>query len=82
MLRLDRLLAGAEGRGDSVLEHVAVEQRLGELADRLLAASPQAVLIVVSALIAPDRCLIDISLTGASGSPEILLRMQAWRSID
>ena len=47
LLGLHRLLAGAEGRGEGVLEHVAVEERLRELGDRLLAASPQALLVVV-----------------------------------
>ena len=42
LLGLERLLAGAEGGGERVLEHLAVDQRLGELADRLLAARPQA----------------------------------------
>lgn len=47
VLGLERLLACAEGRGDCVLEHLAIEQRLGKLADRLLAARPQAVWVVV-----------------------------------
>ena len=47
LLGLDRLLAGAEGGGERVLQHLAVEQCLGQLADRLLAARPEAVLIVL-----------------------------------
>lgn len=47
VLGLQRLLASPEGGGHGVLEHMAVEQGLGELADRLLAARPQAVLVVL-----------------------------------
>ena len=46
MLGLQSLIAGAKGSGDGVLQHVAVEQGLGELADCLLAAGPEAVLVV------------------------------------
>ena len=73
MLGVKRLLAGAKSGGDSVLEHLAVEQGLSELADRLLAARAQALLVVGIRVDAAISRLIDISLTGASGSTEILL---------
>jgi hypothetical protein len=47
VLRLDRLLAGAEGGRDRVVQRLAVDQRLRELGDRLLAARPEAVLSLV-----------------------------------
>jgi hypothetical protein len=47
LLSLESFLASAKGGSDRALQHLAIEQRLGELADGLLAARPQAVLVVV-----------------------------------
>ena len=45
-LGVGRLLTGPECRGQRVLQHLAVDERLGELADRLLAAGPEALLVL------------------------------------
>ena len=73
LLGLDRLLAGAEGGGDRVVKRRVVDQRLRQLADRLLAAGPQAVLLVIfKGHARPLSQFVDISLTSASGSAETL----------
>ena len=46
MLSLERLLACAKGGGYGVLQHRTIEQCLGQLSDRLLAASTEALVIL------------------------------------
>jgi hypothetical protein len=82
VLSLERLLAGSKGSGNRVLEHLTVEQRLSEFPDRLLAAGAQAVLVVVLGVHRRFPGLIDISLTGASGWPEILPHCRHEEDLD
>jgi hypothetical protein len=65
VLGLQRLLPRSERGGDGVLEQLAVEQGLGDLSDRLLAACAQPIRIVEFRV---DGC----SLTSTSGPTEIL----------
>jgi len=47
LLRLQGLLTGAKSRSHRVLENLAVEERLRELANCLLATGPQSLWVVV-----------------------------------